>query len=1072
MVLLLCLPVIGFAQKTVTGTVVDNTTGEALPFAGITVAGTTAGVLTAEDGTFSINVQSDDAILQFSFIGYETLELKANTKEKMLIRLEPTATTLDEVLVTGYQTISRERATGAFAKVGPKQLETQRLDNLSSVLEGRVAGYNQGMIRGVTSMQGLSSPLYVIDGFPVEKTIANGLGSYIDYKGGVPDLNMEDIEDVTVLKDAAATSIYGARAANGVVVIVTKKAKKDRIDVSFSSTLTMRPYEYYTGHLADAATMIGLEKEWAAMNPMLQGAGAQAYAQNMLDNATYYQAKGAQAILRYHAGLISEQEMNRIFEQLSSKGHQYYDDIAKHGKRNPFTQQYNLSIGSGTEKNSFNASLSYRHNREEDIYSSDQSLGLNLQNTTKITSWLSLDVGTYLNYGNGSNQTYDLTNPGYNYMPYNSLVNEDGTPYTYRAADRYALYELGKLSDYNLYSMDITPLDELSKNLRKNKDFSNRTFARLNFTFTDWLKYSAAIQYEVGEYRNTQLQDKTSFAVRNKVNSFATDNDYDGVAEYNLPYGNIYTDARNSTRAYNFRQQLDFSKTFADDHAVTAIAGMEIRENKVDYSSRTLYGYDPDLLTFTLIDEHALSALYGTLWSRPYFSPNDVAKIQEREDRFVSIYGNAAYTYKSKYMLTGSIRWDRTNLFATGSKYQNRPIWSVGAGWNIDKESFLDGSFVDMLKLRASYGIGGNIAKNSAPYMTAYYGSNTQVGGISGTIQSRPNPNLRWEKTTTANIGLDFALFNNRLNGTIDYYNKNSVDLLANINGVPVEGWGFSTYAINNGEMTNNGIELTLSGDIIATKDWNWSVTGMFAHNKNEVTYVNVKAPVLFIFMDYPSEYPRIGNPLNSIYGYNWAGLSAEGAPQIYDATGAITEHRPYEIDDAVYLGTSVPTYNGSFQMNLRYKNWELAALVLFEGGHVMRNTNLPWFDMGTAYANPVNNGQVNKNIVDRWKQPGDEAHTDIPRYVSPESPDYNADSYDLWAKSSACILDAANLRLGNLTLTYHIPAELCRKISLKNARVMLGMENVFMIAKSSEAKLMLGGYVKPNYLCSIHLNF
>lgn len=1058
---------IGYAQsdRTITGMVVDEN-GEPLPAAHVRQVGQTKGeelaaVITDTNGHFRLTLLSTAREIEVLYLGYETQRVKLTGNMNYKITMQPASELLDEVVVTGYQTISRERATGSFAKIDSKKLETQRLSSVGSLLEGRVAGYSDGMIRGVTSMNGLTSPLYVIDGFPVEKTMSNGLGSWTEY---VPDLNIEDIENITILKDAAATSIYGARAANGVVVITTKKAKKDQLNVSFSATLTVQPYDYYTGHLASTADMIEMEQEWADMNPNLQGEGAAQYAQNLLDNATMYPYLGAQAILKYHTGAISETQMNQTLQELASRGFRYYDDVKKYGKRNPFSQQYNLSIGRGTEKNTFNASLSYRNNRGEDKYTDSESFGLNLQNTTQITSWLSLDLGTYLNYGNGTTQSYSLTSPGYSYLPYSSLVNEDGSYYTSTSAERYSKSQQGILSEYGLYSMDITPLDELGMNLSKNKDFSNRTFARLNFKFADWLKYAVSFQYEVGDYKTNELQNKESYTVRNRVNAFATDTEGSGTATYNLPYGNIYDTSTNSLHAYNFRQQLDFNKTFAEKHDVTALVGMEIRENKTEYNSRTYYNYDPDLLTYDLIDERVLSNTYtGVLGSYVSFNKNNISNIYELVNRYVSFYGNAAYTYAGKYMATGSIRWDRTNLFATGSKYQRKPIWSVGAGWNIDKEAFFHVPFVNMMKLRFSYGIGGNIAKNSAPYMTAYYSNNTHVGGIQGSISNRPNPNLRWEKTTTTNIGVDFALLRNRLNGSLEYYNKSGVDLLANTNGVPTEGYGYTTYTMNNGKMRNRGFELTLSGDVIAGKDWNWNVGGVLGYNKNKVTYVNVKAPAIYLQFDYPSAYPRVGVPYNAIYGYRWAGLNDKGQPQVYDAEGNIhVSSSPQNVEDAVYLGTTVPVYNGAFNTNLRFRNWELAAQLLFEGGHKMRNTNIAYPGLGVT----------SKDANKRWRQPGDEAYTNVPRYVSSESADYNYYSSDLYYKASIHVLDADNWRLKNLSITYHVPTAVCQKLYVKNARIMLGMENVFTLAKSRDVKWMLGGYNKPNYLCNINLNF
>ena len=293
--------------------------------------------------------------------------------------------------------------------------------------------------------------------------------------------------------------------------------------------------------------------------------------------------------------------------------------------------------------------------------------------------------------------------------------------------------------------------------------------------------------------------------------------------------------------------------------------------------------------------------------------------------------------------------------------------------------------------------------------------------------------------------GVDFALLDNRLNGSIEYYNKKGSDLLANTMGVPTEGWGYSTYTINNGKMTNQGFELTLSGDIIRTNDWNWNVSGVLGYNKNEVTYVNVEAPVAYLVIDYPTAYPRIGNPYKAINGYQRAGLSATGTPQVYDAEGNLfTDMAPTEIEDLIYLGTTVPTYTGSINTNLRWKNWELAAQFAFEGGHKMRNTNLAYISSGMA--------PVSASIADRWMAPGDEAHTDVPRYISSESPDYNYEYYNMYARASVNVISAANWRMKNLSLTYRIPADFCRSRSLQSARIMLGMENVFTAARSRDA--------------------
>ena len=1010
------------------------------------------------NGHFRLDVE-DDSKIGVSYIGYKPFTLTPGKESSYELKLEPNTGLLDEVVVTGYQTLPKERSTGAFAKVSSEELKGQNVTSIDDMLAGHVAGYADGRLRGVTSMNGVTTPLYVIDGFPVEKTMNDGVGNWNDM---VPDLNVEDIESITVLKDAAATSIYGARAANGVIVITTKRAKKGKVDVNFSTSLTYQPHSTYTGRWADAATMIGLEKELAAVHPNLKS-GDPAMAQMMIDNASYM-SPGFLTILRGMTGALTQDQVNSTLDAYSNAGFQFYKDADKYGSNNPLAQIYNLRVGSSSESNSFTASATYRNNRYSQKNSWDDSFAISLQNTLNMTDWLTFDAGAFLNYANGQTPSYSLYSPGFSAMPYVSLGTPEN-PFISLEADRYSKSQLNTLNTYGLNRLDINPFDEMNYGLSKNHDLSSRVYGRLIFKLTDWLRFTTQYQYEANNFKTNQLREKESYYVRNKVNQFATPNAAGNGAVFNLPNGNIYSSNYNSQRAYDYRAQLDFNKTFAEMHNVTALAGFELRENKNTFNSYTYYNYDPDMLTYDLVDQKALTGVSGP-WGGATFSKNDVMLELELLNRFVSWYGNAAYDYNGKYMLTGSIRWDRTNLFASGSKYQNRPIWSVGAGWRIDQESFMQLSWVDMLKLRLSYGIGGNIAKMSAPYLTTYYGNNWNVGLPTATVGNRPNPNLRWEKTTTFNVGLDFGLLNNRLNGSLEFYNKKGTDLLANSNGVPVEGYGFATYVINNGEMTNRGVELTLNGAVISTPDLNWTLNATAGYNHNNVDYVNAKAPATYLQFDFPEAYPWIDKPYNAIYGWQWGGLNAMGQPQAVLADGSLVANtQPQTLDDIVYLGSSVPSFNGSLGSTLRYKNWTLSMLFTAETGHKLRNTNLAWWNGKST--------TVSADIADRWMKPGDELITDIPRFECPDDWSiYGWDAATLYAKSSIHVLDADNFRMRNLSLAYTLPTSLVRKAKLQNVRVMAGMENLFTLCKSEDVKYMLGGYNKPNYVFTLNLDF
>lgn len=635
---------------------------------------------------------------------------------------------------------------------------------------------------------------------------------------------------------------------------------------------------------------------------------------------------------------------------------------------------------------------------------------------------------------------------------------------------RYSVQSLETLQYYfNNARLDFNPYSEIGLGLTKRRNLSARTYARLNIKFTDWLRFTTQFQYEAGEYKTRQLREKESFYTRNFVLSFAQPDFNTGDITYNIPEGNIYRQGINQSRAYNFRNQLDFNKLFAEKHDVTAIFGTELRENKVTSTSNTMYNYDPDLLTFSPINAADLKNFYGSWRDGAETWVNDyVATNRELTNRYFSIYGNAAYTFDDRYMLNGSIRWDRTNLFATSSKYQSKPIWSVGAGWRIDNEDFFSkAGVINMLKIRTSYGIGGNIAKDKAPYLTVKYQPNNNVGGTQGGIQSRPNPDLRWEKTTTFNIGVDFSLFNNRLNGSAEYYNKKGSDLLCNTVGIPIEGFGYNmpVCMLNNGEMTNRGFEISLNGVAYADRNWSLTLNGTFGYNKNKVDNADLRPSNSTYMLANASGYPMPGDPFGGIYAFRYAGLDSNGTPQIYDTDGEIMQRQPVNNPDLVYcVGAAMPIWNGSFSTNLRYRNFELSAMMLFAGGHKVRNTNIAYMSGNTYWGSA--------DLKNRWRNPGDEEWTDIPRYTAWESPDYNQLDIQYYRDADVNVLDATNLRLRNLSLSYTIPSYIAKKACMKNARIMIGMENVFTICKDKNVKYMLGGYERPNYMFGLNLNF
>lgn len=1001
------------------------------------------------NGHFSLEVDKSTKQIAIYFVGYSPKTIDLTGENNYKITMSPVPDTLDEVVVTGYQTLSKERTAGSFAKISRKELENQRITSVSDMLEGHVAGFSDGKIRGITSMQGITTPLYVVDGFPVERTtVAYSGGGFSDQ---TPDINIDDIESITVLKDAAATSIYGARAANGVIVITTKKAEQGKARVSGSASFSVQPYKRVKNYMMDSRELIDQTRDWISQVPGFSGDGAADYARNMLDNSSNL-APHIRAVYERYAGLMTQQELDAKLDGWATQGYRWYDETDDIDKRNATTQRYNISVSSATDRNNLVATLAYNRTNQFSKYSFNEGLDISLRNTLNMTSWASADLGVSLIYNNSSSSAYSLSSPGYAVAPYMSFYNEDGSYRLGKQEELLSSSRLNAINNYGLYNEDIDPMDELGRNKTVANDLVSRVYARLKFRITDWLTLTPQFQYEWGNFQTKYRQEKETYAVRSKINDFASF--IDGNTVFNLPYGDIYEHGQNNQSAYNFRVQLDFNKTFAERHDVTAIAGMEMRHNKTRAEYSTLYGYDDQLNTFATVDQNAIQSFPGAIFSRPWISSYDFASIRELTNRFISFYANAAYSFDQRYMLNASIRSDRTNLFGTSGKYQGKPIWSVGAAWLIDREKFLQTDWINMLKLRMSYGIGGNIAKDTWPYMVAYYGTNYHpgVGGTQGSISSRPNPELRWEKTATFNVGIDFSMFDNRLNGSVEFYNKKGTDLLASSNGISVEGQGYTTTTINNGEMTNRGFELNVNGTVLRNRDWNWNIGGIFSYNHSKVDYVNVEAPVGFLQIDYPDAFPRVGNPFTAIYGYKFEGLDGDGLPIITGADGnPIANSYATTLDDIIYLGNSTPTYSGSLSTDLSWKDFTLSALLLFEGGHKAK----------TGYY----------TYDDQWKQPGDEARTNVPRYVASENYDYYVD-WDLYGKSSAVVEDASNLRLRNISLAYNLPAEICSKFSARETRILFGIENVATFAKSESVKYYLGGYNKPSYVISLNLSF
>ncbi|MBC9933972.1 SusC/RagA family TonB-linked outer membrane protein [Chitinophaga qingshengii] len=1047
--------------RTISGLVKDYA-NTPLPGVTIQLEGGKKWAVTDNTGYYIISVPVNAMALIFTYAGMERKRELVGTRAMINVFLE--SKTLDEVVVTGYQTISKERATGAFATVKAADLEKRRISSLKQVLEGTLPGvvsYNGDIsIRGTSTFKATGAPLYVIDGFPVENT-AYDINT-MKLKDFIPNINPEDIENITVLKDAAAASIYGARAANGVIVITTKKAKAGTTRIAFSGDFAVKPkYDLSYQKKASASEMVDLTLNYFDNNP--------GYKANPLQEASRLRnyagavTPAVEIMLQLAEGKITREEADAQMNQL--RGMNLYNKQVLQLLRPAANQQYNLSLSKATTGNAFNFSATFRNEQGYQRSDNNKNLGLNLRNVLTVNKWLTAEAGVFLNYGDSQGPGADAMNlPDAinDQLPFEPIFDQNGNPLPLR--NRLRTDEIADYKKYNLNSIDQVLQDEQNYNQVRQLDLRTRVYGKLTARIRPWISYEGMFQYEKNSGKSEQFLEAESYYMRDKLNSF-TYLDTKGNVANKFPQGNGYRTFNNYLRAYTLRNQMNVNKSFGS-HEIVAIAGSETRELKNNRDFMAMWGYDPLTLQYVPINNPAelLNGITGlNRRSGRIYSYKDLLTKGETINRYFSFYGNGSYTYDEKYMVSGSIRYDLSNLFGTNPAYQYRPMWSAGGSWIMSKEKFMeDISWLNLLKLRASYGINGNVAKDAGPFMTVSYTLNTLTNNQIGNIKSPPNPNLRWERTTTTNFGVDFALLKDRLSGAIDVYKRKSDDLLTTVTIDPA--LGFASAIINNGAMENKGVELMLKGQLIRQRNFGWDVTLNGSYNKNKVTRVDLKpgtASILISDAENGSNFLE-GKPYKSMYSYPYAGLNNYGEPMIYTLDGVAANVAVTDPNIAVYSGSLVPIFSGALINNINWRNFQFSFMFVYHLGNVMRG------DAAVIEIQP-NSGTLLSGVADKvWKQPGDEQYTNVPRISWEYDPRRTSFRPAYYRYGDQNVVSASYIKARNLALSYSLPKQWIRKAKIADARIRFQADNLFYIGFNGlgidpeAANLRTGGRYLP----------
>lgn len=992
-----------------------------------------AGVTDAE-GILSLAVSGNDIVI-ISYVGFASQSVTVTrpilSNSVLSIILKPAASTLDgiEVMVnTGYQQLPRERATGSFFQIDNQLLNRKTganiLDRLEDVTSGldvdrRGNGVNFDL-RGRSTIMANDQPLIVLDNFP--------------YEGDLANINPNDVESVTILKDAAAASIWGVRAGNGVIVITTRKGKLNQpVQIGFNTNVTIGEKPSVTSlPWISSADYIELEKE--LFNKGFYNADEMAQNRPPLTPAV-------ELMIEHRDGLIDAATLKKELEVL--KNYDIRQDMQDHLYRSSIHQQHAINVRGGGNRHSFLVSAGLDNNLSNVVNDDGRRITLRADNTFKPFNNLEFQVGViYTQSRNRSNGLgYSQITNGTNkaVYPYARLVDDQGTPASllrdYRAAFIEGTQQLGYLPwNYN-------PIEEINARNNKNRLGDIRINTGINYNFLGAFQAQLSYVYQQSDRHIEDRRSEALFSTRDLINRYTQLNT--GIPDRPIPRGSIVDRINSGVTYHALRAQLNFDRSWLK-HRVTALAGFERRESQTEGFSNRVYGYNEDVLTFgQQIDYNTQYRLYPTnaLLRIPYFGGTD-----ELFDAAISYYSNVSYAFDGRLVWSGSARIDQSNLFGVNTNQKSVPLWSTGLSWVMSKESFYHIRWLPYLKLRGTFGYNGNVDKSVTAYTTVQYLSNASVTRLPYAIlSSPPNPELRWEKVGVLNLGIDFRFIENRLSGSFEYYIKNGKDLLG---FAPVDRTtGVESFRGNVANIRTRGVDMVLNS-VNSKGKLGWTTNLLLSWVKGKVTrYAQAQTGASDFLGDESinrNSYfisPIEGKPVFGIYSYYWAGLDHEtGDPMGFGQDGHISNDyasiaRNAKVDDLQYHGPARPTLYGSLRNTFSYKEFSLSANIAYKGGHYFIRPSISYNQLFTRW-----NGH--SDFADRWQHPGDELKTNVPSIVYPANT-----ARDQFYNSSAAVIEPADhIRLQDISFSFTPGFRFLQHAAIKNAQIYLYAANLGML--------------------------
>ena len=1033
------------AQRTLTGTVTD-TNGEPLYGVTIAVKNGQQTAVTDLNGRYSIKINGENAVVVFRYVGMEPYQAAVKNLLVLDVKLKEQTTQLAETVVvsTGYQRLSRERSTAAFGFVDSTKLNRIMHKDIMSALEGQVAGLrmdinpNNGdgspILRGVGTFSTNvgTKPLLVVDDMATDQELS--------------EINPYDVESITVLKDAAAASIYGALAANGVIVITTKQGKTDKTSVNFNADwyISAKP-SFDAMHYASTSDIIDYETN--VYNARVASSGS---AHTLFDSyGNNYYSPLYQLYRDQSEGRLTQQDVDQTLQQW--RQNDFYNQYRDLLWRSAVTQRYNISLSQKSQRSNHFASFNYQHDRGRTLNDRSNAFSIYLKSTFNIAKWLNIKLGIDTRLSNATTPDGAFTN--YNMQErYASIEDAQGqrvyTPYVNiqgYAGSALNGERISQVADTEgLMPYHFNVLESIDEGLTKSRNVRLRPFVNMEAKFLKWFRYNMMFQYEWSQSRSELYNDENDYRMRLAHNAFI-----DKQGNSLLPSGGRYFQQTNNARRYTFRNQLSFDHSFDQSrHNINAIMGLEMRENRTPrLIQQLMYGYNDTALTSVRMDWQTLSTegWQSLVYDGTQTLSGLATSQSETFHRYASFYANVGYNYLYRYNLTASIRWDEADLFGLDTKDQHHPLWSVGGGWNMSEEPFMENvSWLDFLKLRLTYGVNGNVDQSSTTYFVARYRTlsvdptNTQYLNYSD--DNLPNPKLRWEKTSTFNIGIDFRAFNNLLSGSLEFYNRVGDDLL--VRKYLDSTLGVSQRVINNGKMRNQGVELSLTANLVRTRDWGFSANLNFAYNKNKMLSVDHSTTDgAANFVSAPANYFIEGTSYNTLWAYRLSRV-VNGYPVILDENGQEmakfdAEGNPTEVAVTSSLkgtgalrnmGTLTPVYNGSLSLNLRWRELELNTLFIYSGGNKLR------MDVTDMNSYQDNTTHVNDHTVKHYHE--------MP--TGSVAQQYASTFSEWWRYADEQVKPADYIKMRSINLAYHLPKTLTSRIGIGATRLTLQVNNLF----------------------------